>query len=78
MPLVIITGRPSTGKTRVAQALADHFRTTMADHAVVLLNDESLGTSKRSGYASKPMLTGRSAIIEHFLCLWVQLPVTRR
>lgn len=51
MPLVVLSGRPCTGKTSFATQLATFLRTVAPkDAAVAILNDESLGISKRDGY----------------------------
>lgn len=53
MPLVIVTGRPCTGKSTVAAALAERLRKADPSKAVVVLNDESLGIAKAAAYASE-------------------------
>lgn len=53
MPLVIVCGIPSCGKSRRAQVLADYLRADAGAKEVVLINDESLGISKRTGYGCK-------------------------
>lgn len=50
MPLVTVCGRPCTGKTALATRLRNHL--VDAGHAVVLVNEESLGLDKVSGYAN--------------------------
>lgn len=51
MPLVVLSGRPCTGKTSFANQLASFLRTVAPkDAAVTILNDESLGISKLDGY----------------------------
>ena len=63
MPLIIVAGRPCTGKSTFSHRLADYLRQhfpTVADSSdtgsglasVELINEESLGISKRSGYGS--------------------------
>lgn len=49
MPLIIITGKPCTGKTTFAQRLVDHLKQT-TNSSVELVNEESLNISKKEGY----------------------------
>jgi tRNA uridine 5-carbamoylmethylation protein Kti12 len=44
MPLIIICGNPSVGKTTYAKQISEYF--TNSKHKVVLLNEEALGISK--------------------------------
>lgn len=50
MPLVIICGRPCTGKTTFSNKLADEFRARSEDAVVV--NEESIGCCKLNEYRS--------------------------
>jgi protein KTI12 len=52
MPLIIITGRPCTGKTMVAQKLKEYFVQENIFEDVVVVNEEALKLSKLHGYAS--------------------------
>ena len=55
MPLVVVSGRPCTGKTAFSAALVDYLRRRGKGDAVspvALVNDESLTVSKATGYAS--------------------------
>jgi tRNA uridine 5-carbamoylmethylation protein Kti12 len=53
----VISGRPSVGKSTFASALKDYLESVhganQAPGGVVLLNDESLGISKKEGYKSE-------------------------
>eukprot|EP01138_Halocafeteria_seosinensis_P011708 gb/GECG01011964.1/.p1 GENE.gb/GECG01011964.1/~~gb/GECG01011964.1/.p1 ORF type:complete len:399 (+),score=53.45 gb/GECG01011964.1/:1-1197(+) len=51
MPLVIITGRPATGKTTVAERLLHYLKTQKGYYDVELVNEESLQISKAQGYS---------------------------
>ena len=48
MPLVVITGRPCTGKTTFATTLEQYLRARGVER-VALVNDESLGVTKAHG-----------------------------
>lgn len=48
MPLVVITGRPCTGKSTLATALGRYLRERGVEH-VAVVNDESLGVTKAHG-----------------------------
>ena len=48
MPLVIVTGGPCTGKTRLAARLAAVL--SAGGHACVIVNEESIGVAKAAGY----------------------------
>ena len=53
MPLVIVTGHPCAGKTRYATELQAYLQGTLGSgSSVSLINEESLGTHKATGYAS--------------------------
>ena len=52
MPLIILSGRPCTGKSRVAGILAEYLKAANPAMSVVILNDESLGIDKSRGYIS--------------------------
>jgi protein KTI12 len=51
MPLIIITGKPCTGKTTFANMLVAHLRNEGKPN-VELVNEESLLISKKDGYKS--------------------------
>jgi protein KTI12 len=51
MPLIIITGKPCTGKTTFAKMLVEHLRSEGKSN-VELVNEESLLISKKDGYKS--------------------------
>jgi len=51
MPLIIITGKPCTGKTCFAESLVAHLKETGKTN-VELINEESLNISKKDGYKS--------------------------
>lgn len=51
MPLIIVTGRPCTGKTTFASQLRDYLVASGKEH-VVLLNEESLNLNKIESYQS--------------------------
>ncbi len=51
MPLVMIAGRPCTGKSTFAAVLRD-FLISKGCQKVVLVNEESLKISKRDGYST--------------------------
>lgn len=57
MPLVVICGRPGTGKTRFAGVLADYLVSAGVSRSnISILNDEALGgKDRRAGYASEMM-----------------------
>lgn len=48
MPLILICGPPASGKTRVANYLADYF--TAKNYKVTIVNEESLGIDKVESY----------------------------
>ncbi len=52
MPLVILCGYPASGKTKFAEALKNHLEENFSDYKVSLINDESLGLSKKIIYQS--------------------------
>lgn len=49
MPLIIVTGKPCTGKTTFARKLVEHLKST-TNASVELVNEESLNISKKDGY----------------------------
>ena len=51
MPLITVCGNPATGKTTFAQKLAVYLRKRGIEN-VEVINEESLGLSKRECYAS--------------------------
>ncbi|RYH20633.1 hypothetical protein EON65_22915 [archaeon] len=51
MPLIIVTGRPCTGKTTFSNQLRDHLLSSGKEH-VVLVNEESLNLNKVDSYQS--------------------------
>jgi len=52
MPLIIITGKPCTGKTGFATRLSDYLLSRNQTVHVALVNEESLHISKTDGYAT--------------------------
>ena len=48
MPLILICGPPASGKTRVANYLADYF--TKKQYKVTIVNEESLEIDKIESY----------------------------
>lgn len=70
MPLVIIAGRPCTGKTTFAQILRD-FLVSKGCAKVVLVNEESLKINKYDGYSTsnkeKDTRGGLKSAVEHNL-----------
>ena len=51
MPLVVVAGRPCTGKTSFSQALLSYLLVRgIPTDSLVLVNDECLGTNKSTGY----------------------------
>ena len=50
MPLIVLAGRPSTGKTVVAERLAEYLRKSCGYKVVVVLNEESLHIDRSEGY----------------------------
>jgi len=52
MPLIVVCGRPCTGKTRFALQLRERILAQDGARAVLLVNDEALGVDKGAGYAS--------------------------
>lgn len=50
MPLIVLVGIPSSGKTSLSQILKDFFEAH--GHSVVLINEESLGVAKPLAYGS--------------------------
>jgi len=60
MPLIVVVGRPCTGKTTFSQRLAEYLRQHLPAAAdgvgvgssVELINEESLHINKRVGYSS--------------------------
>ena len=50
MPLIIITGKPCTGKTTFAKQLVEHLLKTNSENNVALVNEESLLIKKKEGY----------------------------
>lgn len=61
MPLVVVCGRPATGKTTFATTLADYLVAAgVPASSVVILNDEALGgRDRRAGYASACAALGK-------------------
>jgi len=51
MPLIIVSGRPCTGKTTFANKLVE-FLSSKGHDKIVLVNEESLKLSKKDGYHS--------------------------
>ena len=49
MPLIIITGKPCTGKTTFARALVEYLKSRNLAQ-VELVNEESLNITKKEGY----------------------------
>ena len=49
MPLIIVSGRPCTGKTSFATKLVEYL-IAKGNEKVILVNEESLKLSKRDGY----------------------------
>lgn len=50
MPLIVMCGRPSTGKTARANELLQYLEAQ--GHSCILINEEFLGISKAEGYSS--------------------------
>lgn len=62
MPLIVLAGRPCSGKTRLCSLLVDFLRSSIRDASngpansglhgkeIVVINDETLGINKGSGY----------------------------
>jgi len=50
MPLITFCGFPSSGKTTLAQKLAEHIRQTQPQANVQLINEESIQVDKNEGY----------------------------
>ncbi|KAJ5072234.1 protein kti12 [Anaeramoeba ignava] len=68
MPFVLICGRPSTGKTKIALDLQAYF--TAKKHEVILINEENLGMKRKEIYkdidSEKAMRTTlRDSVVRH-------------
>jgi protein KTI12 len=50
MPLIIIAGKPCTGKTTFSKALVEHLSQNDGATAVTLVNEEALNITKKDGY----------------------------
>lgn len=50
MPLAIVCGLPSSGKTKFCIALRDYIERNHPEYPVCLINDESLNLSKQTSY----------------------------
>lgn len=63
MPLVVVCGIPSAGKTTVATAIVNHLRHQIVDHDIVCISPAAVNVDKTQGYAdSKAEKTTRSAL----------------
>lgn len=71
MPLILVCGRPCTGKTAVASIIAEHFRNENTFPKVVHVNEESLQISRSTGYANghseKELRGSLKSAVEHVL-----------
>jgi len=69
MPLVVMVGHPSSGKTTRAQQLQQHF--TKLGHEVTVINHESLALPRAASYASneseKKLRATFKSTVERFL-----------
>lgn len=69
MPVILLAGRPCTGKTTVANKLANYFKEK--DFEVVIVNEESLNLIKNLSYnsaANEKILRGNlKSSLEHNL-----------
>lgn len=80
MPLVIVTGRPATGKTTVAEHLVHFLRTQKKYCDVELVNEESLQIQKASGYAGKGRFDSASYYcqVQWWCNEYIQMQAVRR
>jgi tRNA uridine 5-carbamoylmethylation protein Kti12 len=53
MPLILIVGRPSSGKTRRALKLKEYIETELSQE-VVILNEEMLKMNRNECYSGRP------------------------
>ncbi|CAI5447022.1 unnamed protein product [Caenorhabditis angaria] len=52
MPLILITGHPSSGKSTICQRLVEKFRENEKNLDVLVIRDEDFGTFSRNSYES--------------------------
>lgn len=51
MPLIVMCGRPSTGKSTRAREIKDYIEANVKDMEVIIINEESLGIDRAKCYA---------------------------
>jgi protein KTI12 len=52
MPLIVLCGRPCTGKTTRAKEIKDYIEKEVKDMEVIIINEESLGLERGQCYSS--------------------------
>ena len=58
MPLIVMCGRPATGKSKRALELKDYIENTVKmGHEVIIINEESLGMDRSICYSGNRSLT---------------------
>lgn len=71
MPLIIVAGRPCTGKTKIANQIKEHFEAENLFEEVVLVNEESLALPKVQSYSTsnheKALRGALKSAMEHAL-----------
>lgn len=71
MPLIVVTGRPCTGKTTIATRVKEFFEAQEVFEDVILINEESLSLSKTLSYSTsnheKDLRGALKSAMEHAL-----------
>lgn len=52
MPLILVAGRPCTGKTTIATQIKQHYESEGIFEEVILINEEGLSLSKTTSYST--------------------------
>lgn len=71
MPLIIVAGRPCTGKSTIANQIKDYYESESIFEEVILINEESLSLSKTLSYSTsnheKALRGALKSAMEHAL-----------
>jgi len=54
MPLIVLCGRPASGKSKRAVEIKDYIENEVKmGHEVIIINEESLGLDRNLGYSGR-------------------------